>query len=120
MTKAIVMLGVAGLAAVYFGAAAAQTPPGKLMKQPSVDVQKPTPLPVMGTYVRDRVSVADPSMEISAASILKPQKAERVVPAPFTPWNLPDPFEHAETIRLREPLPENTELPVFVAPLTRR
>jgi hypothetical protein len=107
------------LAAVNFGQSGAP-PKAPLAKQYAVDVQKPVPLPILGAYVRDRVSVADPTLEISAIAILTPQAPWRLNPVPFSPWNLPDPFERANEIRLREPPPENTELPLFIVSPTRR
>jgi hypothetical protein len=115
----VALFGITQLTSAQSGAKA-PPPPGKLVKQLGVDAQKPAPLPIMGAYVRDRVSVADPSGEISALSILTPQKPERLNPAPFSPWNLPDPFEHANVIRLRQPWPESFDLPLLIQPPTRR
>jgi hypothetical protein len=113
------VLGMATVTPISFGQAVAP-PKGKLVKPISIDVQKPAPLPTLGAYVRDRVSVADPSAEISARSILKRQNPARLNPVPFAPANLPDPFEHAEAVRLRTPWPESPEPPLFVVPPTKR
>ncbi len=95
-------------------------PAGPLAKQLATDAQAAVPLPILGVQVRDRISVADPSMEISALSILREQKPQRLNPVAFSPWNLPDPFENAIVIRLREPWAEEPMPPLFVTPPTGR
>lgn len=98
---------------------APRLPAGSLAKEPGLDVRTPPPLPTFGTYVADRVSVADPSLEISVAQTRTPQQPARTAEVPFTPWNLPDPFENAEVVRLRQAWPESAEPPAFQSP-TRR
>ncbi len=93
---------------------------GPLAKQLGTDVQPPIPLPILGAYLRDRASVADPSMEISAMSLVRDQKPERVNPVSFAPWNLPDPFETSLAIRLRELWPEQPTPPPFLLAPTAR
>lgn len=95
-------------------------PAGPLAKQVVGELKSADLLPVLGAYVRDRVSLSDPSMEISAQSILTPQNPERLTPAPFMAWNLPDPFENATIVRLRAEWPEATEPPLSVGAATRR
>ena len=90
-----------------------------LAKQQGVDVQSVPPLPILGNYVKDRVSLADPSWEVSGFLILSPQSPERLNSVPFSAWNLPDPFENAVVIRLREVWAETPDLPRFIVPPTR-
>ena len=95
-------------------------PAGPLAKQLAANPQVAAPLPILGVQVRDRISVADPSMEISALSILREQKPQRLNAVAFSPWNLPDPFENAIVIRLRELWAEEPMPPLFVTPPTGR
>lgn len=95
-------------------------PAGPLAKQWAPDVKTPIPLPLLGGYVADRVSLADPSLEASVGLTREPQTPARAGEAPFSPWNLPDPFEHANTVRLRQPWPEDPNPPTFpVRPTSR-
>lgn len=94
-------------------------PDGPLSKQPGLNAQATPPLPLIGQYARDRVSLADPSWEASMTMILLPQNPERVELAPFTPFNVPDPFENAMAVRLRETWAENPAPPRFITPPTR-
>lgn len=91
-------------------------PDGLLYQQIVMDLKSAPPLPYLGAYVKDRISLADPTGEISAQAILKPQSPERANPAPFAPWNLPDPFENWLAIQLRDAWPEIAELPVWRKP----
>lgn len=91
-----------------------------LLKQYVVDMRKALELPALAVYAADRISLADPSLEISVQNSLRPPQPERVNQTPFSPWNIPDPFENAQTIRLRSPWAETPEPPLFVSPPTRR
>ncbi|MCI0680743.1 MAG: hypothetical protein L0Y71_01450 [Gemmataceae bacterium] len=82
-------------------------------------VNDPLPLPILATAVRDRASLADPSLDASIAAAKAKIEPVRKQPVPFQAANLPDPFEHANTIRLRNPLDENPAPPLSVNPLTR-
>lgn len=93
---------------------------GLLARQQAFELKTADPVPYLGLYVKDRISVTDPSMEISAQGILTPQNPERLAPAPFTPLNLPDPFEHATVVRLRTAWTEAAEPPLFLQQPTRR
>lgn len=95
-------------------------PTGLLAKQYVLELKADDSLPVLGAYVKDRVAVSDPTMELSARSILSAQNPERLTPVPFTPWNLPDPFEHVEAVRLRKVWAESPEPPAFLLPPTGR
>lgn len=78
-------------------------PPVRL---PSADPQTPMPLPILAKPAADRASLADPTLEASVAAALASLTPQRTESAPFTPLNLPDPFEHAEAVRLRWVLEE--------------
>lgn len=82
-------------------------------RQLSADIENADFLPVLGQMARDRASLADPTQEWSARLIVTPQDPRRLAPVPFTPTNLPDPFENAATIRLTTPWPESPEPPLF-------
>jgi len=92
-----------------------KAPPPTLLIQPD---PVPEIMAVFGQYVRDRASLSDPSWEASMLLILDPKIPWRDAPLPFQPYYLPDPFEAANAVRLRTPLPEATELPRFVVPPT--
>lgn len=91
-------------------------PDGVLYQQIVLDSKSAPPLPFLGAYVKDRVSLADPTAELSAFAILRPLSPERSNPAAFSPWNLPDPFENGQAIQLREPWAEIVELPLWRKP----
>ena len=95
-------------------------PTGLLAKQYVLELKADDALPVLGGYAKDRVAVSDPTMELCARGILSAQNPERLIPVPFTPWNLPDPFEHVEAVRLRVVWAESPEPPAFLQPPTRR
>ncbi|MEI7683544.1 MAG: hypothetical protein WCL32_00845 [Planctomycetota bacterium] len=99
-------------------------PPAEMKVPPATLFVQPDPVPeimgIFGQYVRDRVSLADPSWEASMSLILDPKMPWRDATLPFQAYNLPDPFESANTIRLRTPLPEAAELPRFGVPPTGR
>jgi hypothetical protein len=84
------------------------------------DVQTPLPLPILGAAVRDRASLADPSLEASALATQGPVAVRRAEPVPFQPMNLPNPFEHAEAVRLRQPVEEQPAPPLTARPLSAR
>src|SRR4051812_47628898 len=67
------------------------------------------PLPIFGTYTKDQIPAADPSLEVSVALTKAPLAPARIGEVPFVPSNLPDPFENAETVRLRQPWPEDVQ-----------
>ncbi|MCI0380234.1 MAG: hypothetical protein L0215_21830 [Gemmataceae bacterium] len=61
----------------------------------------PEPLPILAQPARDRVGLGDATIEFSLSAALGAVRAERAGPLPFTPFNLPDPFELSQAIRLR-------------------
>jgi hypothetical protein len=95
-------------------------PAGELVKQWAPSAQQPPPLPMFGVYLKDRTSLADPSLEASTGMTRKPQSPARAGEVPFSPWNLPDPFENGTVIRLRDPWAENPLPPVFPNSPTRK
>jgi hypothetical protein len=102
------------------GPKAPKLPAGELWRQWSPDAKTPPPLPILGKYAADRTSLADPTLETSVETTRTPQSPARAGAVPFAPLNLPDPFENATTIRLRQPWAENAEPPLFVIAPTRR
>ncbi|GEM_PF-3941820 len=92
---------------------------GPLVRLWSPDVNEPLPLPILGTGVRDRASLADPSLEASVAATQAKLSPARTQTVPFQPQNLPDPFEHSQTVRLRNPLDELPTPPLSLRPLGR-
>ena len=86
---------------------ATKLPAGELVKQWAPSSNQPPPLPIFGVYLKDRTSLADPSLEASTGMTRLPQSPVRVGAVPFQPWNLPDPFENGTAIRLRNPWAEN-------------
>jgi len=96
-------------------------PEQPLVRVPSVDIEQPLPVQLLAQQVRDRTSVADPSLDISVAAALAAQTPFRTQPAPFQPLNLPDPFELQTQIRPRLPADETTQPPaIFALPPTAR
>ena len=96
---------------LYYGwPASPQTmelPTTALVALPSVDVNKPPPLPILGRPTNDRASLADATMEASVAAALAGPIPLRQKAVPFVPINLPDPFELQQLIRLANPPPDN-------------
>lgn len=74
----------------------------------SLDVEKAPPAPLLAQMVPDRASLDDPTRDVSGASALAIILPERSTPTPFLKFTLPDPFEHAQTVRLRTPPAEGT------------
>ena len=98
---------------------AVSLPAQSLIRLWSWDVHEPLPLPILGIGQRDRASLADPSLDASVAAAQAKLEPARSQPVPFQAANLPDPFEHAQTIRLRNPLDEAPAPPLSIDPLGR-
>jgi hypothetical protein len=94
-----------------------ELPAGPLVRLPSIDVEQPIPLPILAQPHRDRASLADPTLEASVAAALAPVTVARTAPMPFTPLNLPDPFENSQAIRLRY-TPDELPTPPPITPRT--
>jgi hypothetical protein len=95
---------------------AVKLPAAPKIAWPSSDVNQPIPLPILARPVVDRASLDDPSGDVSQAAALASTVPDRTAPAPFLRLNLPDPFEHRNTVRLRtrppeSPLPTSTPRP---------
>ncbi len=90
-----------------------QLPTKPLIKLPSVDVQTPTPIPILAQPAKDRASLGDPAFQASLDATLKQIAPRRERPVPFTPVNLPDPFENARYGQLRNPPDESPMPPVI-------
>jgi hypothetical protein len=92
-----------------------ELPAGYLVRLPTVDVNQPTPLPILSVPSRDKAALADPTYESSVSAALARVEAIRLAMVPFKPVNLPDPFENSQAIRLRNPLDEDPS-PALVTP----
>jgi hypothetical protein len=83
-----------------------------LIRLPSPDLDAPVPLPILAAPVADRAPLGDPTPEVSLAAVLAQPVPMRTSPAPFVRLNLPDPFEHAQAVRLRTPPAEDPTPPI--------
>ena len=90
-------------------------PAGELVRAPSVDVNRPPPLPGLGGPALDRAPLDDPTADGSLAAALAAAPPERTAPAPFQKLTVPDPFEHRQVVRLHTTPAEDTT-PVAAAP----
>jgi hypothetical protein len=78
-----------------------------LVKWPMPDPKQPTPLPILAQQRPDRAPLIDPTADASIDAALSGITPGRDNPAPFLRVNLPDPFENRQTIKVRNPLPED-------------
>ena len=90
-------------------------PPVRLWSR---DSEAPLPLPILAAAGRDRASLDDPTLGASVAAAQAQVNAGRSQPVPFEPHNLPNPFEHAEAMRLRQPVAESPMPSLMLKPLT--
>jgi hypothetical protein len=84
------------------------------------DTNVPLELPILAKPQPDRASLGDQTLEASVAAALKPLSPARTQPVPFTPLNLPDPFENIQVGRLRNPPEESSQPPVIPVQTPRR
>jgi hypothetical protein len=89
-------------------------PSGARTREPSVDVQKPAPLPILGQPTPDRASLADATADASAAAVLAAPIAVGRRPVRFQRQGVPDPFENHRLLRI--PLPPEPTVPVTASP----
>jgi hypothetical protein len=75
---------------------------GALLRLPKVDIDEPAPLPTLAQPRRERASLADPTVAASIRAALAEQVPMRRNAEPFTPLNLPRPFELRDAVRLRQ------------------
>jgi hypothetical protein len=78
------------------------------------DVNQPAPLGLLGLPVPDRVPLDDPTTEASVQAALANVPPQRTDFVPFAPQNLPDPFQNAQTVKLRTPPAEEPTPSPFV------
>jgi hypothetical protein len=81
-------------------------------KPPAVtsDPARPTPLPLLARPTVEKPTVTtDPTRDPSRQGIIKELSLLRDQPAPFTRFDIPDPFELADTVRF--PAPPEADLP---------
>jgi hypothetical protein len=88
---------------------------GPRVRASSSDVNQPIPLPFLGQPVQGRATLEDPTLGASLAMALALSPPLRMSPAPFLRQFLPDPFEHRDSGRLRNP-PEEDHTPVTATP----
>lgn len=89
-------------------------PEQPLVRVPSIDLERPLPVPLLAIQVRDRTSTTDPSLDASVAAALSPQTPIRTQPTPFSPLNLPDPFELQEQVKPRVVVDESPQPPAIL------
>jgi hypothetical protein len=90
-------------------------PVGPRLRVPSPDVNEPIPLPILARQAQDRTALDDPTIKASLAAALALSPPLRATAMPFVRFLLPNPFEHREAVRLREPPPEDS-IPVNATP----
>jgi hypothetical protein len=95
-------------------------PVGELTRLPAPDASRPLPLPPLAQPVSDRASLEDPTADYSARSVIGALLRPRTAPAPFLKVNLPDPFENAETVRLRLNIPDDPNRFLGTPPAPKR
>jgi hypothetical protein len=91
-------------------------PAGLLVNTRGPDANRPTALPAGGQPVPDRVPLDDPTADFSTRLATSAPAPDRSGPAPFVRVNLPDPFEHAAAVRLREPKAERPDVHIQSPP----
>ncbi|MBX9678298.1 MAG: hypothetical protein K2X38_06005 [Gemmataceae bacterium] len=94
--------------------AAIVLPEQPLVRVPSIDLERPLPVPLLAIQVRDRTSISDPSLDASVAAALSPQTPIRTQRTPFSPLNLPDPFELQEQVKPRVAVDESPQPPAIL------
>ncbi len=97
-----------GYAAVPVAPSAHFFAAGAPIRLASPDVNTPPPLPALGHATADRVPLEDPTTDDSLRAALSARTPARAEPAPFARYNLPDPFENAQAIRLKTLPPEES------------
>lgn len=85
-------------------------PAGQRIRAASPDMDQPVPLPILARPAIDRAPLDDPTGDASIAAALATTPPLRAAPAPFLRLGVPDPFEHGNTVRLRQP-PEDDQSP---------
>ena len=78
-----------------------ELPPGPATRAASANPAEVLPLPPLARPVADRASLDDPSADFSAKAVTGAPLPIRSTRAAFVRVNLPDPFEYADTARLR-------------------
>jgi hypothetical protein len=83
---------------------------GELTHVPSVDVNRPVPLPILGQPLSDRAVIEDVTVEASNAAVVATKMPVRTQPTPFVKNNLPEPFEFRRPVgatgdQIEQPVP---------------
>jgi hypothetical protein len=79
------------------------------VRVPSVDVNKPIPLPILAKPSSDRAPLDDATIEASNAAALSGTVPARTKPAPFLKLTLPDPFENRKPVA--PPVTQSEDVP---------
>jgi hypothetical protein len=95
-------------------------PEGELTRLPAPDATRPLVLPPLAQPVLDRASLEDPTADYSARSVIGAPLRPRTTPVAFLKVNLPDPFENAETVRLRLNISEDPNRSLGNPPAPKR
>jgi len=79
-------------------------PAGARLRVPAARPDELAPLPPMAQPLPDKAILADPTFAAARDAVLTAPLPQRRTPAPFLRLTLPDPFEHRDTVRLKNPL----------------
>ena len=105
----VIILGIhLALAALIGSAAQEPAKPGRI-RVPSVDVNKPMPLPITAKPAPDRAPLDDPTVEAANAAALSGTTPARTKPAAFLKLSPPDPFENRKPVA--PPMTQPEEVP---------
>jgi hypothetical protein len=85
-------------------------PTGDRVRVASVDTNLPMALPILAKPVSDRVSLEDPTLDLSVEAAVTAKMPARVTPAPYVRISIPNPFEFREAVQVKitvdeDPLP---------------
>jgi hypothetical protein len=95
-------------------------PAGDRVRLPSPDITSPAPLPLVGQAVTDRVSLDDPTADLSLSAALTAPAPKRTQPAPFIRLSVPDPFENRKLVQRRDEPVEEMIAPIVPAVPTKK
>ena len=88
------------------------------VRVPSVDVNKPTPLPILAKPLSDRVPFDDVTGDASNSAALSGAMPTRTTPAPFLKVTVPDPFENRKPVA--PPVTQSEDVPNSTPTLPKR
>jgi hypothetical protein len=88
------------------------------VRVPSVDVNKPMPLPILAKPLSDRALFDDVTTDASNAAALSGTMPTRTTPAPFLKLTVPDPFENRKPVA--PPVTQSEDVPNTTPTLPKR